>query len=59
MRRYQYWRLHLPTGEKTLGAMDAPDTLTLLRSLNAYNRQMPGLWQYWVDENQISGRLIR
>jgi hypothetical protein len=32
MWRYQFWRLHLPTGEKTLGAMDAPDTLTRLRA---------------------------
>jgi hypothetical protein len=47
MRRWSYWRLHIPTGDRTLDEMDAMDRNELLRHLDAYNRQQPGVWQYW------------
>lgn len=47
MTRWIFWRLHIPTGKKTLGELEAWDRSQLLRSLDTYNRQGAGLWQYW------------
>jgi hypothetical protein len=57
VRRYQFWRLYLRTGERSQGELDARDQSHFLQCLNAYNRQMPGAWQYWAEEAQLVGTL--
>jgi hypothetical protein len=58
MKRFAYWRLHIPTGKRSVGEMDAWDLAHLLRELNRYNAQQPGTWQYWIEPNQQSGRTV-
>lgn len=58
MRRYQFMRRYLLTGETTVGEMDARDLHQVLESLNDYNRMAPGKWQYWIEPNQMNGRVV-
>jgi hypothetical protein len=58
MRRYQFWRLHIASGERTIGELDAHSTAHFLECLNSYNRQMPGLWQYWAEASQLQGKIV-
>lgn len=52
MRRFDYFRKHLPTGEVTKGTMDARDFEQLCYWLNDYNRSSQmvggGDWVYWA-----------
>lgn len=46
-----YW-LHIPTGNKGKSYFDNALTASrasLLERINSWNRQKPGVWQYWME----------
>lgn len=58
MKRFQYYRRYLLTGEESIGEMDAENARELLESLNDYNRTGAGYWQYWATPDQLMGQHV-
>lgn len=48
MRFWAYKCCHVPTGQVLDCTMEALDMCDLLKLLNAYNAQQPGVWVYWA-----------
>jgi hypothetical protein len=46
-----FWRLHIPTGKRTMGEARFMLRVEFLAALAAWNGQQPGRWQYWERHN--------
>ena len=48
--KHKYIALHIPTGTRhERETEDGLGRLQFLSLLNAWNSQMPGIWQYWSN----------
>lgn len=43
---FRYWRLFIPSGERSEGSAKFSSELEFLRELARWNEQQPGYWQY-------------
>ena len=46
-KRFEFWRLHIPTGRREGDWIGAADRAQFLGLLDAWNGLNPGIYQYW------------
>lgn len=49
MYRFTYTRLHIPTNKRWEASQSFQGVQDFLDHLNRWNRQQPGVWQYYAN----------